>query len=180
MRHGRSLANEAGLIISSPADGALVKYGLSEVGRGQTAVAAQNSPLNSKVLIYSSDFSRARQTAEIVRQIINADRVAITEALRERYFGDWDKTSHDNYQKVWALDQRLDKTHQNNVEPLSSVLERAMQLIADIEDKHSAKTILLVSHGDTLQILQAGLVGSSPTKHRDLPHLETAEIRRLI
>jgi glucosyl-3-phosphoglycerate phosphatase len=180
MRHGQSLASESGLIISSPADGTLDKYGLGEVGRSQVVVSAQNSSLDSGTLIYSSDFSRARQTAGIVKQIINADTITITKALRERYFGDWDKTSHDNYQKVWALDRQLDKTHQNNVEPLYSVLERAIQLIANIEKQHTGKIILFVSHGDILQILQAGLNSQSPTRHRDLPHLETAEIRQLV
>lgn len=180
MRHGQSLANEAGLIISSPVDGALNKYGLSDEGRKQVMLSTQSSALNSSVLIYSSDFSRARQTAEIVRQLINADDITITESLRERYFGDWDKTSHDNYQKVWEIDRRLSNAHENNVEPLGSVLSRALQLITSIENEHTGQTILLVSHGDTLQILQAGAAGHSPTKHRDLPHLGTAEIRRII
>jgi broad specificity phosphatase PhoE len=38
---------------------------------------------------------------------------------------------------------------------------------------------VLVSHGDTLQILQAAFLRMSPTRHRSLPGLETAEIRRL-
>lgn len=180
MRHGRSLANEAGLIISNPADGILEDYGLSQVGRDQAALAARTALLDAKTLIYSSDFSRARQTAEIVQQIIGAGEIVITKALRERHFGDWDKTSHQNYQKVWALDQTLDTTHQNNVEPLNSVLERAMELISKIESQHNGKSILLVSHGDTLQILHAGLAGQSPKNHRDFPHLETAEIRQLV
>lgn len=180
MRHGRSLANEAGLIISDPVQGVLADYGLSEMGRQQAVGSAQNSALSDKTLIYSSDFSRARQTAEIVRQILNAGKVTIAEALRERYFGSWDKTSHDNYAKVWELDRHSGTSSHNNVESLASVLERAAKLIAEIENQYSDKTILLVSHGDTLQILQAGLAGHSPTKHRDLPHLETAEIRRLV
>jgi hypothetical protein len=36
-----------------------------------------------------------------------------------------------------------------------------------------------VSHGDTLQILQAGFLRMSPSRHRSLPHLAPAEIRQL-
>lgn len=180
MRHGRSLANEAGLIISNPTDGILDQYGLSEIGRRQATTSAQNTVLDGQTLIYSSDFSRAHQTAEIVRQILKADKIVLTKALRERYFGDWDKTSHDNYTKVWDIDRQLVDTHHNNVEPLNSVLERATRLIAEIESQYQSKTVLLVSHGDILQILQAGMTGHSPTKHRELSHLETAEIRLLV
>lgn len=179
MRHGRSLANEQGLIISNPADGVLDKYGLSATGREQAEASARNSPLTSETLIYSSDFSRARQTAEIIKQIIGANDVTSTEALRERFFGDWDKTSHENFEKVYEVDSQLVDTHQNNVEPLSSVIGRILELIKEIEKNHSGKTVLLVSHGDPLQILQTSFEGQDLTKHRDLPYIKTAEIRQI-
>ena len=52
-------------------------------------------------------------------------------------------------------------------------------LVAELEQRFSGRDILLVSHGDTLQILQAGFRGMSPARHRGLPHLDTAEIRRI-
>jgi glucosyl-3-phosphoglycerate phosphatase len=52
-------------------------------------------------------------------------------------------------------------------------------LIDDLDKQHAGRDILLVSHGDTLQILQAGLAGIDPARHRGLPHLRTAEIRQL-
>jgi probable phosphoglycerate mutase len=59
------------------------------------------------------------------------------------------------------------------------VLDRATALIADLERRYSGRDILLVSHGDTLQILQAGFLRMDPARHRQVPHLETAEIRQL-
>lgn len=179
MRHGQSLANEQGIIISHPTNGRLAEYGLSKIGQDQVEASAKNSVLDSTTLIYASDFTRAHQTAEIVRQAIGAGNIVATEALHERYFGDWEKTAHTNYEKVWQFDQTAADYHENNVEPLAFVLARTLRLIASIEREYQNRDILLVSHGDTLQILQAGLGGYSPTKHRDLPHLETAEIRRL-
>ncbi len=64
-----------------------------------------------------------------------------------------------------------------NVEPAAAVLDRATALIAQLERQHCSRDILLVSHGDILQILQAGFSGMDPSKHRLLPHLATAEIR---
>jgi broad specificity phosphatase PhoE len=59
------------------------------------------------------------------------------------------------------------------------VLDRATAFIAQLERRHCGRDVLLVSHADTLQILQAGLSGVDPSRHRSLPHLATAEIRRL-
>ena len=42
----------------------------------------------------------------------------------------------------------------------------------------SGRDFLLVSHGDTLQILQAGFLRMNPGQHRALPPFEPAEIRR--
>jgi len=80
---------------------------------------------------------------------------------------------------VWAADA-VDPGHAaDNVEPASAVLDRATALVADLDRRHSDRDILLVSHGDTLQILQAGFHGIDPARHRALAHLGTAEIRRL-
>ena len=66
-----------------------------------------------------------------------------------------------------------------DVEPVAAVLDPATGFIADLERQHSGRDILLVSHGDTLQILQAGFLRIDPSRHRSLPHLATAEFRRL-
>ena len=59
------------------------------------------------------------------------------------------------------------------------MLDRTTALIADLERRYSGRHILLVSHGDPLQILQAGFLRIDPSRHRSLPAIETAEIRRL-
>jgi broad specificity phosphatase PhoE len=99
--------------------------------------------------------------------------------LRERYFGRWDKTSNRNYEKVWA-DDKVDPNHTNyGVESAAHVQERTTALILLLEGDYSGKKILLASHGDALQILQTGFLGISPSLHRDIPHLNVAEIREL-
>ena len=65
------------------------------------------------------------------------------------------------------------------VEPVSAVLDRAVALIGELERLHSGRDILLVSHGDTLAILQAGFLGMEPSRHRSVPPFGTAEIRPL-
>ena len=179
MRHGQSKANEQGIIVSRLATDQGGDYGLSELGREQAGDAARRCGLGSATLIYSSDFARARQTAEIVRAELKAPPVTLAPALRERCFGDWEGMSAANYAAVWAADE-LDPGHrEHGVEPPTAVLARAVALIDDLDKQHAGRDILLVSHGDTLQILLAGLAGGDPGRHRRLPHLGTAEIRRL-
>ena len=101
----------------------------------------------------------ARQTAEIVRAHVGAPEVVIAEALRERCFGQWEGSATGNYVRVWAADE-TDPVHADgNVEPAAAVLDRATALIAQLERQHCGRDFLLVSHGDILQILQAGFSG---------------------
>jgi probable phosphoglycerate mutase len=181
MRHGQAIPNVRGLIISDPATGTLPRYGLSAAGRRQAEAAAREaarSGLGAATLIVSSDFSRAAQTARIVRRILGAAPVIADPALRERYFGPWEGTSTAGYERVWAADAASDGLQAAGAEPAGAVLDRMTALVARLEREHCGRDILLVSHGDPLQILQAGMLRLSPAAHRTLPHLETARIRR--
>ena len=178
MRHGQSKANVAGIIVSGIENDRRGDYGLSELGRTQALEAAQACGLPRDTVICSSDFSRARQTAEIVRGYLGAPQADLAEALRERCFGEWDGSATDNYGRVWAADE-TGSAQVGGVEPTWAVLDRTTALIVDLERRYSDRHILLVSHGDTLQILQAGFLRMSPARHRRLPGLKTAEIRQL-
>ena len=183
MRHGQSKANEAGVIVSTIENDRRGDYGLSAAGQEQALAAARACGLPPETVICTSDFSRARQTAELVRACLGTQDVVVAEALRERSFGAWEGTPVANYQRVWAADEAgagcAAGRAADGVEPASAVLERTTQLVARLEERYSGRDILLVSHGDTLQILQAGFLRVDPSGHRRLPHLATAEIRRL-
>jgi probable phosphoglycerate mutase len=198
MRHGQSKANEAGVIVSRIETDRSGDWGLSEAGRGQALAAAQRCGLPADTVICSSDFSRARQTAEIVRAQLGAAEVTLAEELRERCFGDLEGTPAANYARVWQADNagaggatsqtganQTGASHEgashagDGIETAAAVLDRATALIADLERRHSGRDVLLVSHGDTLQILEAGFLRMDPARHRTVPHLETAEIREL-
>jgi broad specificity phosphatase PhoE len=194
MRHGQSKANVAGIIVSGIETDRRGDWGLSDLGREQVLEAVQACGLPVGTVICSSDFSRARQTAEIVRARLGAPPVLVTAALRERCFGDLEGTATGNYARVWAADEagaedtardgggaggRDADGGDGGVEPAAAVLDRATALVTDLERRYAGRDILLVSHGDTLQILQAGFLRMNPAAHRRLPHLGIAEIRAL-
>jgi len=140
---------------------------------------ARGCGLPGNTVICSSDFSRAWQTAEIVRAHLGAPEAVIAEALRGRCFGDWEASATGNYAQVWAADETNPCYASGNVEPTTAVLDRSTAFIVDLERRYSGRDILLFSHGDTLQILQAGFLRMNPSQHRSLPVLKNAEIRRL-
>ena len=192
MRHGESKANVAGLIVSRIETDRSGDYGLSERGRLQAVEAARNCGLTARTVICSSDFARAWQTAQIAREQLAAAEVVAAEELRERSFGELDGSSVTGYTRVWAADEasrakaageadarQAGDPAARGVEPVTAVFTRTAALVAELERRHVGRDILLVSHGDTLAILQAGFLGMEPSRHRSVPPFGTAEIRPL-
>jgi len=180
MRHGHSLANQRGIIVSHPENG-LGAYGLSDLGRRQVAasLAAERS-LDASTLIVSSDFERALETARLVHRTLGCTTpIAVDERLRERNFGELELGSDDGYASVWERDAADPDSNWRGVESPNRVMRRVTSLVADYEASHRDATLLLVSHGDALQILQTAFNKLDASRHRSLEHLQTAEIRRL-
>jgi probable phosphoglycerate mutase len=200
LRHGQSLANVAQIIASNP-ELACHNYGLSEVGKEQAKMAgatvvelyntqSQHPQKNYNyegILLLSSDLLRAKETAEIVAEALQAasiplyyDNVVIETRLRERGFGAWDGGSDKHYPDVWK-DDAMDPTHEiQGVESVLSVMDRATQCIREWDTLvPNQMMVICVAHGDVLQILQTAFTKLDGSKHRTLEHLETATLRRL-
>jgi len=179
MRHGQSLANVEGLIVSTPENG-VPNYGLSDVGHEQVTSSINSESLDSSIHIISSDFKRAHESSKIAHKLIQSNNdIVLDIRLRERDFGDFELQTDENYQTPWGHDA-IDSSHTiDNVESADSVMERVTSLIISLEEKTNKETYLLVAHGDTLQILQTAFLKQPATKQREMPHLNTAEIREL-
>jgi probable phosphoglycerate mutase len=178
LRHGESIANQQGIIVSDPKVGCR-EYGLSEIGkaklRGEMDRFRQEL---GQPLVYASDFLRTRETAEIVTRGLKCS-FEPTPLLRERWFGDFDGSSNANYETVWNEDRNHHQHTRWNVETVLSVAERVMELIRDLEDRFTGATILLVSHGDPLQTLECVLRDMPIGCHRDVEPLLPGDLRRL-
>jgi probable phosphoglycerate mutase len=62
----------------------------------------------------------------------------------------------------------------------NQVMSRVTELIVDLQRRFVDTSLLLVSHGDALQILQTAFAGRDASAHRQLQHLQTAKIRPLL
>ena len=181
VRHGNSLANQQGIIVSHPQHG-VSEYGLSETGQLQVIESVdRDRHLDAATLIVSSDFRRARETSEIIhRQLDSHSPLSFDQRLRERDFGELELGPDTAYAAVWQDDEINANNQRRAVESPNQVMARVSELVSEYESRYSQATVLLVSHGDALQILQTAFAKQDASKHRRQRHLETAEIRPLL
>lgn len=174
MRHGHSQANAQGRIISSPERG-IDAYGLSPEGERQLieALADWRWPVPTQVV--HSDFLRTTRTAARVASAFGLG-MAIDERLRERHFGELEGQADSHYPEVWAQDAQSAAHRQWQVEPLTSVAARMCAALEALEQRWQGETVLVVSHGDPLQILLTALAGKPLTQHREQLALAPASI----
>ena len=179
VRHGQSTANVE-MIISSDFMRGCTDHGLTPDGVAQARAAADGlvrllppERLERNMIVLSSPFARARETAAEVLSALRAEHglsekvFLIEPLLRERWFGELDGTSlapPSNYNKVWPLDWLDAQNDDCGVESVEEVCGRVATLLAKLEAAHSGRDIVLVSHADTLQIAQTVLCGADPRR----------------
>ena len=187
LRHGESEANVAHLISCLPDFESGLAHGLSPQGHEQAARshldlnALLGSGLNlASTHIYASDFRRTVETAEHLREGLGLPLAALslTAALRERSFGPLNLQDDGLYPSVWEDDAAFEFGGRG-VEPAAAVQARASSFIAGLEASMEGQTIVLVGHGDLLQIMQTAFEAVPASEHRSLPHLAQCELREL-
>ncbi|KAH6777113.1 Phosphoglycerate mutase family protein [Perilla frutescens var. frutescens] len=214
LRHGKSIPNQRGLIVSSLENGVLEEYQLASDGVDQARLAGEsflkalrehNIGLE-KVRICYSPFSRTTHTAKVVSSVLNipfeGPQCKEIQDLRERFFGSsFELKSHDKYPEIWALDAKDPFLPPEGGESVADVVTRLTSALALMESEFEGCTVLIVSHGDPLQILQTIMnaakeggrtegndlisrieairVSSVLSQHRKFA-LDTGELRRLV
>ncbi|XP_062176596.1 uncharacterized protein LOC133881638 isoform X1 [Alnus glutinosa] len=170
LRHGKSIPNERGLIVSSVENGTRAEFQLASEGVKQAELAGElflkelkesSIPLEN-VRICHSPFSRTTHTAKVVASMLNlpfeGPQCKVMEDLRERFFGpSFELMSHDKYAEIWDLDQKDPFMRPEGGESVDDVASRLANAIAIMESEFQGCAILIVSHGDPLQILQTVL-----------------------
>lgn len=116
------------------------------------------------VRICYSPFSRTTHTAKVVASVLNLDlqgpQCKVFEDLRERYFGpSFELQSHEKYAEIWNLDEKDSFSRTEGGESAADVASRLTNVLVQIERDFQGCAILIVSHGDPLQILQT-IVGA--------------------
>jgi probable phosphoglycerate mutase len=174
MRHGHSQANQQAVIVSSPERG-VKSFGLSEHGEQQLAMLVAEWQWPTPTRVVHSDFLRTSQTAAHVAAKFGLVP-SVDKRLRERFFGELEGQGDEHYPRLWALDAQDAEHQRHGVEAVSAVARRMQAVIAEWEQRVSGESIVLVSHGDPLQILLTALAEKPLSQHREQTPLMPASI----
>ena len=188
MRAHQSEANVQHLIVSNPAIG-VDNYGLTETGKDQVRQAAdrlrrllisEDGNISGRTIVVSSDFKRARETAEIIHSELRlTSPLRLEPGLRERGFGEFDMTADQNYSIALKNDES-DPTHTlNGCESVMSVVLRMSRVVQKLDSEADEAIYILVSHGDPLCLLCMAFQGLAPNERSKAPMLDNAGVMEM-
>lgn len=133
---------------------------LNEQGRLQALHTAEELSKVHVDAVYTSDLSRAYDTAVAIAKTHNLDLV-IEPRFREIDQGDWTGLTVDEIRKRWP--EKWGPARHYNARPggesPQQVRERALAGLKELVAKHPNETVVIVSHGGTIRWLSAESLG---------------------
>lgn len=184
LRHGQTAWNQDGRFMGQS------DIPLDETGLRQAELAARRLAHEPIQTIYSSDLSRAWQTAQVVQRARLGDstggpavHLVAEPRLREMSFGGWQGLTYAQIQEhypnelaAWEAD--LLGCSPPGGETLNDLIQRAQAAYLEILVAHPDGSSLIVGHGGTLQTLCCLALGLPPERFWQL-HLSNASLSEL-
>ncbi len=176
-RHGEADHNINGKIASGPEKGKLIVR-LTKEGVKQVEKTAQELKKQKIDVIYCSPYNRTKQTAKIIAKATGA-KIIIDKRLSELNTGVFNGGLVADYEKFFK--KSIDKFLQTppGGESLNDVRKRMILAIKAINEAHTNKNILIVSHGDPLWVLEGALKGFSDNEILNKQCIKTGEWQKL-
>ena len=178
LRHGQTDFNVRGLIAALIEESSDNPPHLNEVGENQARDAAESLANESIDFIYSSPFKRTVQTASIVSERVGIE-TKVDNRLREVEAGTLAGWTIADWEKYFEGKNTLTEGPPGG-ESLNDVRERAAEFLNDVNGGHNGKNILVVSHGDTLWMMQSILLGIEGEAILKTPYIENGEIKKFV
>jgi len=181
IRHGETAWN-----VDTRIQGQL-DIGLNDTGRWQAQRTAHALAHEDIAAIYSSDLSRAFETAQTIASALSvrgALQVISHLGLRERHFGHFEGMTWAEIEEKWPTDAKLWRSRDPHWSPLGGeslvvLHERIAQCVLEIASQHLGEQIVLVAHGGVLDVLYRLATGQDTQAPRTW-HLGNAAINRLL
>jgi uncharacterized phosphatase len=156
IRHGETNWNASGRLQGCE------DVAMNERGRIQARLAANYLSSYSWDTIFSSPLQRALETAEIINKKINLPQIQISDALKERNYGEASGLLPDE-RRIRFPDGIIP-----GQEDFDHLKERAMHALNSIVRDYSGKKLLIVTHGaftnSILYSVSEGAFGSFKTR----------------
>jgi len=165
VRHGRTAWNVNGRFQGQ------LDIPLDEVGQAQAGAAARRLAKERPAAIYSSDLSRAWQTARAIHTaIITASQpsppppLMLDPRLRELHFGEWQGMTYTEIQERYPVALKAWEAEWLNTAPpggetQAQLIERVQAVYQEIQAAYPDDTVMLVGHGGALQALLCQALG---------------------
>ncbi len=156
-RHGQTVANREARFCGQS------ETPLTEFGLRQADALARRLAATTIDRVYTSDFSRATETATRVIEGRGLE-LRIEPRLREIHYGEWELQRERDIAKRdperFALMRAEDPAWRPpGGETISEVRARAFAAVQSIAKRHAHETVLVVSHGDAVLCLIAEALG---------------------
>jgi broad specificity phosphatase PhoE len=177
VRHGETVWNRD-LRIQGHTD-----IGLSEAGYEQTRRLAARLAREPIRAIYTSDLSRACQTARPVAEALGL-QIHPTPLLREVSFGAWEGLTASEVEARWpeeyaAWRQDSVRYRPPDGEQIEELQERALACVAEILTAHPGENVAVVGHGGSVKAILCGLMGFPLSLWRRL-RIDNTAVSRLL
>jgi len=159
LRHGQTIYQDEGRNMiypwPEPSPIILTEKGIATIG--QSAKELKNKKID---LIYSSDVTRVRQSAEIVSREINK-KIIFDTRLRDIDEGVFKGRSREEYSLFFLKPEEKLQKRPSQGESWNDVKKRMLDFLMEIDKKYKNKIILIVSHKGPLWLLEAAIKGLS-------------------
>lgn len=133
---------------------------LTKKGEKQAKKAAEKLNKKGIDLIYCSDATRTKQTAKIVARKIGT-KIILDKRLRDVNLGIYNGGPKEKFYFHFPNNIKRFTRRPRGGESWNNVKKRMLGAVKDLEKRYKGKTILIVSHGDPLMVLQGILQGLS-------------------
>ena len=130
--------------------------------------------------IYCSPMKRAKATATPLSEAVCLPLI-VREGIRECNYGEWEGKSKEEVSREFSSDYVHWMTEPawnapQGGETAVDVRNRAMAVIAEIEERHTDGNVLVVAHRTTLRIVLCSLLGIDLGRYRDRMEYHAASL----
>jgi isoleucyl-tRNA synthetase len=159
IRHGESEYNIKKLLNADRS----VHNPLTEIGRQQVSETAKQ--LSQKVdFIYHSPLQRTKETAEILANALGGHNLQVDERLAESGMGELEGRPLGTKDTLLSSPEEEFTKSILGCETLNDIRIRMADFIHDMERTHQGKTIVIVSHGDPIWMMESVIKGLNITE----------------
>lgn len=165
LRHGETTFSMSGNFCGT------LEADLTDAGREMAQAFADEYKSLTWEAIYCSPMKRTRATVAPIAEATGLAPI-YREGLRECNYGEWEGKSKAEVRELYGDDNYHWMTEPawnspTGGETAVEIRNRAMAVIAEIEEKHTEGNVLVVAHRTTLRIVLCSLLGIDLGRYRD-------------